>query len=228
MSRPGLATLVRRAAADLELAPAQDIVRWAVTTFGDRLCVASSMTDAVVPHLVSTVMPGVDVIFLDTGYHFAQTIDTRDAVSSAYDLNLIDVRPARTVAEQDAAFGPDLFARDPDLCCRMRKVAPLRAALAPYDAWVTGIRRDESPSRAASRVVSWSEADGRVKICPIARWTAGDVDAYVEEHRIVRNPLLSDGFTSVGCRPCTRRIVEGEPERAGRWADFAKAECGIH
>jgi phosphoadenosine phosphosulfate reductase len=228
MSSPGRETLVRNAAADLEHASPHEIVRWAVRTFGDRLCVAASMTDAVVPHLVSTVKPGVDVIFLDTGYHFAETLATREAVSAAYDVNVIDVRPARTVAEQDAEFGPRLFARDPDLCCGLRKVTPLGAALAPYDAWVTGIRRDESPSRAGASVVTWSEADGRVKICPIARWTQDDVNAYVAEHRIVRNPLLSDGFTSVGCRPCTRRVVEGEPERAGRWADFAKAECGIH
>jgi phosphoadenosine phosphosulfate reductase len=228
VSSPRGETWLRDVAAQLEHASAQEIVRWAVTTFGDRLCVASSMSDAVVPHLVSTVKPGVDVIFLDTGYHFVETLDTRDAVSAAYNVNVIDVRPARTVAEQDAEFGPRLFARDPDRCCGMRKVAPLGEALAPYDAWVTGIRRDESPSRAAASVVTWSEVDGRVKISPIARWTQEDVDVYVAQHRIVRNPLLSDGFPSVGCRPCTRRTVEGEPERAGRWADFAKAECGLH
>jgi phosphoadenosine phosphosulfate reductase len=223
-----LADIAVRAGDGLEGASAGEILQWAAETFGDRLCVASSMADAVVPHLASQARPGIDVIFLDTGYHFAETIGTRDAFSAVYDINVIDVRPDLTVAEQDAKFGKDLFVSDPDRCCAMRKVAPLGKALAPYDAWVTGLRRDESPSRAGTKVVSWDAAKGKVKICPIAAWSQDDVDAYVAEHGILLNPLLMDGYTSVGCKPCTRRTLEGEDARSGRWAGFAKTECGIH
>jgi phosphoadenosine phosphosulfate reductase len=224
----GLSVLAERAGEELEHAPAEEIVRWAVETFGDRVCATSSMADAVVAHLISQVKPGIDVLFLDTGYHFAETIGTRDAVAAVYDVNVVNVTPELTVAEQDARHGKDLFARNPDLCCAMRKVAPLEKALAPYDAWITGLRRDESSSRADAKVVSWDETKGKVKICPIARWTRADVDAYVAKHGILLNPLLMDGYTSVGCRPCTRRTLEGEDARAGRWAGLSKIECGIH
>jgi phosphoadenosine phosphosulfate reductase len=110
----------------------------------------------------------------------------------------------------------------------MRKVAPLEKALAPYDAWITGLRRDESPARAGTKVVSWDEKKGKVKICPIARWTRHDVDAYIAEHAILRNPLLMDGYASIGCRPCTRRVQQGDDARSGRWAGTDKTECGIH
>jgi phosphoadenosine phosphosulfate reductase len=224
----GLAALAEQAGEALESAPATEIMRWAVHTFGDRLCVTSSMSDALVLHLAAQAAPGIDVIFLDTGYHFAETIAIREAVGAAYDVHVINVRPELTVPEQDATWGENLFARHPDLCCWLRKVTPLHRALRPYDAWVTGLRRDESPSRAGTNVVSWDAARGKVKICPIATWTQDDVDAYITEHRIPLNPLLTDGYTSVGCRPCTRRTVEGEATRAGRWPGFAKTECGLH
>jgi phosphoadenosine phosphosulfate reductase len=132
------------------------------------------------------------------------------------------------VAEQDAEFGPELFARDPDRCCAMRKVAPLAAALDPYQAWATGLRRDEARTRANAQVVEWDAARSMVKLNPIAAWTQDDVDGYLAEHRILVNPLLFDGYGSVGCAPCTRRITAGEDARAGRWAGTAKIECGLH
>jgi phosphoadenosine phosphosulfate reductase len=220
--------LARQAGEDLEDASAQEIVRWAAKTFGDRLCVTSSMADAVVAHLVSQVKPGVDVLFLDTGYHFAETLGTRDAVSTVYDVNVVNVTPTMSVAQQDIAFGRDLFARDPDRCCAMRKVAPLTSAMLDYDAWVTGVRRDESPSRANTKVVDWDPNRGKVKISPIARWNDADVEAYIAEHGILLNPLFMDGYASIGCRPCTRRLLEGEDARAGRWAGTSKTECGLH
>jgi phosphoadenosine phosphosulfate reductase len=213
---------------ELEDATASEIIRWAADTFGDRLAVTSSMADAVVAHLASKVKPGIDVLFLDTGYHFAETIGTRDAVGAVYDVNLINVTPALSVAGQDVAFGKDLFARDPDRCCALRKVAPLNTAMRDYDAWITGLRRDETPSRANTPVVSWDAGRGKVKVCPIARWTQEDVDAYVGEHHILINPLLMDVYASIGCRPCTRRVVEGEDARSGRWAGTDKIECGLH
>jgi phosphoadenosine phosphosulfate reductase len=223
-----LQQLAEQAGRDLEDASALDVLRWAAETFGPRLCVTSSMEDAVVAHLASRALPGIDVVFLDTGYHFEETIGTRDAVAAVMDVNVVTVTPEQTVAEQDAQYGPRLHDRDPDLCCALRKVAPLERSLAGYDAWATGLRRDESPTRANTPVVSWDAKRQKVKIAPIARWTQDDVEAYVAEHGVLTNPLLTDGYASVGCAPCTRRVLEGEDARAGRWAAFGKTECGIH
>ncbi|MEU6992646.1 phosphoadenylyl-sulfate reductase [Streptomyces sp. NPDC046465] len=223
-----LKALAEQAGRDLEDASALDILRWAADTFGTRFCVTSSMEDAVVAHLASRALPGVDVVFLDTGYHFPETIGTRDAVEAVMDVNVITLTPRQTVAEQDAEHGPQLHDRNPDLCCALRKVRPLEAGLEGYEAWATGLRRDESPTRADTPVVGWDEKRGKVKISPIARWSQDDVDAYVAEHGILTNPLLMDGYGSVGCAPCTRRLLEGEDVRAGRWAGNTKTECGIH
>ncbi|WP_329016534.1 phosphoadenylyl-sulfate reductase [Streptomyces sp. NBC_01601] len=223
-----LRDLAERAGQDLEEAPALEVLRWAVDTFGDRFCVTSSMEDAVVAHLASRVRPGVDVVFLDTGYHFPETIGTRDAVDAVMDVNVITLTPERTVAEQDAEHGPRLHDRDPDLCCALRKVQPLEAGLTEYQAWATGLRRDESPTRANTPVVGWDARRRKVKVSPIARWTQDDVDAYVAEHGVLTNPLLMDGYASVGCAPCTRRVLQGEDARAGRWAGRGKTECGLH
>ncbi|MEV0526288.1 phosphoadenylyl-sulfate reductase [Streptomyces sp. NPDC050439] len=223
-----LKALAEQAGRDLEDASALDILRWAVDTFGERFCVTSSMEDAVVAHLASRARPGVDVVFLDTGYHFPETIGTRDAVAAVMDVNVITLTPKQTVAEQDAEFGAKLHDRNPDLCCAMRKVKPLEEGLTSYAAWATGLRRDESPTRANTPVVGWDEKRRKVKVSPIARWTQDDVDAYVNEHGVLTNPLLMDGYGSVGCAPCTRRLLEGEDARAGRWSGNAKTECGIH
>jgi phosphoadenosine phosphosulfate reductase len=223
-----LPAIARQAGADLDGSSALDVLRWAEATFGSAWCVASSMADAVLPHLASRIRPGVDVIFLDTGYHFPETMGTRDAVAATMPVTVRSIQPQQTVAEQDAEFGPELFARDPDRCCAMRKVAPLAAALDPYQAWATGLRRDEARTRANAQVVEWDAARSMVKLNPIAAWTQDDVDAYLAEHRILVNPLLFDGYGSVGCAPCTRRITAGEDARAGRWAGTAKIECGLH
>jgi phosphoadenosine phosphosulfate reductase len=223
-----LQRLAEQAGRDLEDASALDILRWAVDTFGPRFCVTSSMEDAVVTHLASRVAPGVDVVFLDTGYHFPETIGTRDAVAAVMDVNVITLTPRQTVAEQDAEYGPKLHDRDPDLCCAMRKVKPLEAGLTAYDAWATGLRRDESPTRANTPVVGWDAKRLKVKVSPIARWSQEDVETYIAEHGVLTNPLLTDGYASVGCAPCTRRVLEGEDARAGRWAGRGKTECGLH
>ncbi|MFI8930131.1 phosphoadenylyl-sulfate reductase [Streptomyces sp. NPDC053474] len=223
-----LRALAEQAGRDLEDASALEILTWAADTFGARLCVTSSMEDAVVAHLASRARPGVDVVFLDTGYHFPETIGTRDAVEAVMDVNVLTLTPVQTVAEQDAEYGPRLHDRDPDLCCALRKVKPLEDGLAPYLAWATGLRRDESPTRAHTPVVGWDDRRRKVKVSPIARWTQADVDAYVTEHGVLTNPLLMDGYGSVGCAPCTRRLLDGEDARAGRWAGRTKTECGLH
>jgi phosphoadenosine phosphosulfate reductase len=216
------------AAERLENASANEIVSWAAGTFGDRLCVLSSMADAVVSSLAAKAKPGIDVVFLDTGYHFPETVGTRDAVASVYAVNVISAIPLRTVAEQDADEGKDLFARDPDRCCELRKVTPMNVALAPYDAWITGLRRDESPTRATTPVVQWDPKRRKVKINPIARWDQQQVDSYVAANQILVNPLIDDGYLSVGCWPCTNKVEPGADARSGRWAGSAKTECGIH
>ena len=223
-----LERLAARAGRELDGAAAQDIVRWAVQTFAARFAVASSMQDAVLVHLVSQVAPGVDVLFLDTGYHFAETLGTRDAVAAAYAVNLITLTPLQTVAEQDASHGPKLHDRDPDRCCELRKREPLDRALARYDAWATGLRRVEAPTRAGAPVVSYDANRGKVKVAPIATWSDADVEDYIAEHRLLVNPQRADGYLSIGCAPCTRASAAGQDPRAGRWPGRAKTECGIH
>jgi phosphoadenosine phosphosulfate reductase len=220
--------LVAEAADRYAAAGADEIVAWAATTFGDGLAVASSMADTVLPHLVARHLPGVDVLFLDTGYHFPETLDTRDEVERRIDVTIRDVRPRLSVAEQDRQWGADLFARDPAACCAMRKVEPLTESLGGYDAWVTGVRRSESPTRALTPVVEWDEAFGLVKVNPLAAWSDADVQAYLAEHDVPAHPLLSQGYPSIGCAPCTRRVADGQDARSGRWSGFAKTECGLH
>ncbi len=220
--------LTEQAADDLEGASALDILRWADEQFGADWCVTSSMADAVVPHLAARVHPGIDVVFVDTGYHFAETIGMRDAVAATLPVTVKTVTPRQTVAQQDASFGARLYERNPDQCCALRKVTPLRQALKGYRAWASGLRRDEAITRTEVRVVEWDARRSLVKINPIASWTQQDVDRYIAEHGILVNPLLLDGYGSIGCAPCTRRIAPGEDLRAGRWAGTGKIECGLH
>src|SRR5579875_1353474 len=168
--------LAAQAAQALEGAVADEIIAWAARTFGDRLCVTSSMTDA----------------------------------------------------EQDAELGPDLYARNPDLCCYLRKVVPLEQALERYDAWITGVRREETAARTSTRAVEWDARRQKVKVNPIVAWSQADVDAYIAEHGVLVNPLVDEGYPSIGCRTCTARVAPGADPRSGRWAGTAKTECGIH
>ena len=228
--------LARRAAWRLEDASPEVIVRWAVRTFGARFAITSSMADAVLVDVVARVARSTgtrtDVLFLDTGYHFDETLTMRDAVAATYRglVDVVTVQPEQSVPEQDAAEGRDLFASNPDRCCFLRKVVPLDRALAGYDAWGSGLRRDDSIARSRTPVVDWDRRNGKVKVNPLARWTQADVDEYVGRHGILVNPLLSDGFASVGCFPCTRRTTgtDGADARSGRWAGTGKTECGIH
>jgi phosphoadenosine phosphosulfate reductase len=223
-----LRELVSHAGAELELAPAEHILEWAVATFGGRFCITSSMGDAVLAHLASKVAPGIDVVFLDTGYHFAETIGTRDAVAATLPVNLITIEPVQSVAEQDAEHGPDLYKTDPDRCCALRKVAPLSESLASYDAWATGLRRAETHNRVIAPVIGWDARKGKVKVSPLARWSDDQVEQYIADNDVLVNPLVYDGYPSIGCWPCTRRVAPGDDPRSGRWAGTTKTECGIH
>jgi phosphoadenosine phosphosulfate reductase len=223
-----LRQLVDQAAADLKGATALEILKWADAALKGRLVVASSMQDAVVIDLASQVRPGIDVVFLDTGYHSAETIGMRDAVAATYPVRVLNIAPSQTVAEQDATYGPRLYERDPDRCCYLRKVTPLNTMLELYDGWVTGLRRVESPSRGDAVAVEWDSGREMIKINSIVDWTDDDVDAYISDRGLLVNPLIAEGYTSIGCAPCTGRATVGGAARSGRWAGTSKLECGIH
>ena len=229
MTEIDLQQLAERGAAELgEHATAADLLRWTDENFGGHYIVASNMQDAVLVDMAAKVRAGVDVLFLDTGYHFVETIGTRDAVEAVYDINVVNVRPENSVAQQDALHGKDLFARDAGACCGMRKVEPLGRALKNYSAWVTGIRRVEAPTRANAPLISWDKAFGLVKINPLAAWSDDDMQDYIDANGVLVNPLVDEGYPSIGCAPCTNKPIEGADPRSGRWAGQAKTECGLH
>jgi phosphoadenosine phosphosulfate reductase len=216
-------------AAELGDASADEIVEWVARNFDvPTVAVACSMADAVLPHLVSQRLRGVDVLFLETGYHFLETKITRDEVARALDVNVVDIHPAQTVPEQDAEYGAELFRRNPELCCALRKVEPLNRALAGYEVWFTGVRREEAPTRTGTQLIAWDEAHGLVKVNPLAAWTFDEVTGYASENKVPQNLLLSNGYPSIGCEPCTKPVAPGADPRSGRWAGSAKTECGIH
>lgn len=223
-----LRAIVERDAAELADADAEQLLRWTAETFGDEFIVASNMEDAVLVDLAAKARPGVDVLFLETGYHFAETLGTRDAVAQIYDVNIVNALPEQTVAEQDAAEGPKLHDRDPGRCCFLRKVLPLRNTLSRYEAWVTGVRRADGPTRANTPTVTWDDRNGLVKINPLAAWTDEDMTAYINEHGVLVNPLVPAGYPSIGCAPCTAKPAPGADPRSGRWAGTSKTECGLH
>jgi phosphoadenosine phosphosulfate reductase len=214
---------------DVESMQAEDVLRWAYEQFGDRMCLTCSWQrqSSVLVHMVSELGLDIPVIELDTQLLFRETYETRDALVDRYGLKL--VRPeVLTVAEQHRQEGPNLWERDPDRCCHLRKVEPLERALQPYEAWVTGIRREQALTRANAQKVEWSERYGVWKIQPIVDWDAKRVQAYIVVNEIPYNPLHDAGYPSIGCIPCTRPVAGAEDERAGRWQDSDKIECGIH
>jgi phosphoadenosine phosphosulfate reductase len=202
-----------------EQEPAGTVVAWAVDTFGERLAVASSVQDAVLIDIAVRVDPSVEVVFIDTGEHFPETLETLERVRRRYCLNLRVVRVATPPVRFPLA--------DPVNCCSAAKVAALEAALAGKRAWMSGMRRSEAPTRADAPIVS-RDRRGLVKVNPLATWTDADIAGYVADHDVPYNPLLDQGYLSIGCAPCTRPVLPGEHPRAGRWAGTDKTECGIH
>jgi phosphoadenosine phosphosulfate reductase len=222
-------TLAERASKELAEATATEALRWTAETFGDDFIVASNMQDAVLIDLATQVKPDFDVLFLQTGYHFPETIGTRDAVQTVYPgVRIVNAEAQQSVAEQDAEYGPKLHERDPNQCCHLRKVVPLRDTLAKYSAWVTGVRRVDAPTRANTPIVTWDDRNGLVKINPIAPWSDDQFRDYIDEHGILENPLVSIGYLSIGCAPCTAKVAPGQDPRSGRWAGQGKTECGLH
>lgn len=217
-----------RSRATDEAGPAE-VVAWVAENFAvGQATVACSMADAALPHLVAHSLPGVDVLFLDTGYHFAETTVTRNEVERELDVRVVDVKPLQSVREQDAAHGEDLFARDPGRCCALRKVEPLQRALGDYELWFTGVRREEAPTRADTPLIAWDERNGLVKVNPVAAWSFDDLIDYATVNEVPVNPLIANGYPSIGCAPCTKPVAAGEDPRSGRWAGLSKTECGLH
>jgi phosphoadenosine phosphosulfate reductase len=223
-----LRELAERGSNELDGADPLDLLRWVDRHFADNYVVASNMQDAVLIDMAAGVHPGVDVLFLDTGYHFAETIGTRDAISDFYDINVINITPEHSVPQQDALLGKNLFARNPNECCRLRKVVPLGNALRGYSAWVTGLRRVEAPTRANAPVISFDAVFGLVKVNPLAAWTDQNIQDYIDANSVLVNPLVFDGYPSIGCAPCTAKPAAGADPRSGRWQGTGKIECGLH
>jgi len=210
---------LRDLSASFENASASTIIRWAVENFHPHLCLTASMTDAVLVDLAVKVEPSIEVVFIDTGYHFPETLDTVERVRRKYGLNL----RMMTVPTHDE----ELWKIDPENCCSAVKVGQLDRALAGKEAWMSGLRRDEAETRINSPIVA-RDLRGLIKVNPIAAWTRDDVDGYIKDHDVPVNPLIAQGYPSIGCWPCTKPVGEGEDPRAGRWAGRDKTECGLH
>jgi phosphoadenosine phosphosulfate reductase len=204
---------------DFETASAGSVVRWAVDTFGSDLALAASFEDIVLIDLATTVDPGIEVVFLDTDAHFAETLEFVEQVRTRYGLNLTVTRPG-----PEAAAAPCGSAQ----CCQFRTVDPLRRALGGKRAWLTSLKRSDSATRADAPIVSWDGAFDLVKINPLANWSEADVASYLADHDLPVHPLIPRGYRSIGCAPTTRPVAEGEDVRSGRWSGLDKVECGLH
>ncbi len=214
----------------LENRSPQEILSWAVKTFHPRLTMATAFgaEGCCLIHMLAEIEPSVRLFNLDTGYQFAETLELRERIKLRYGIEVELIRPELTVAEYEREHGGPLYSHRPDQCCHDRKILPLRRAVLGYDAWISAIRRDQTGQRAAAGVVQWDAKFNLVKINPLLSWTTKDVWAFVMKHEVPYNPLHDQGYASIGCRPCTRAVLAGEDERAGRWAGTVKKECGLH
>ena len=216
--------------ADLDGRAPAEVLRWAVRQFHPRLTMATAFgaEGCCILHMLAEVEPAVRVFNLDTGYQFPETLELRDRIKDRYGIAVEYVRPAESVDEYEARHNGPLYIYQPDQCCHDRKVAPLRKALVGYEAWVSAIRRDQTEHRAAAGVVQWDAKFQLYKVNPLLTWTRKDVWRFIHVHDIPYNPLHDRNYPSIGCWPCTRAVIEGEDERAGRWSGSAKKECALH
>jgi phosphoadenosine phosphosulfate reductase len=215
---------------ELESRTPYDVLTYAVNTYFPDIVLASSFgaEDVVLVDMLSRINPATPILYLDTDFLFQETYATRDALTRKYGIQPIQVKSLLTPEQQAAKFGDKLWERHPDECCNQRKVEPLARALKPYRAWITGIRREQSPSRAHAGIVEWDAKFDLVKFNPLARWKTEDVWSYIKLYDVPYNPLHDQGYPSIGCTYCTRPIQPGEDSRAGRWSGTAKTECGLH
>ncbi|MED3498581.1 phosphoadenylyl-sulfate reductase [Brevibacillus agri] len=214
----------------MEAKSPQDVLVLAVEHFAGNLVLASSFgaEDVVLIDMLHKLAPTIPVFYLDTNKHFPETYETRDKLKERYQTKFIQVLPQMTLAEQEKSHGDKLWETDPNLCCQIRKVEPLTRVLSGYDAWITGIRRDQAPTRANAKKVEWDDKFKLVKFNPLADWTMDQVWAYIHANDVPYNPLHDRNYPSIGCSVCTRPVQSGQDPRAGRWAGFDKTECGLH
>jgi len=214
----------------LEEAPAEVILRWAIDTFFPKLTMATAFgpEGCVILSILARLEPRVHVFNLDTGYQFKETLELRDRIAEKYGIEVEFARPELSVEEYERQNGGPVYKTNPDRCCYERKVLVLKRKVVGYRAWISGIRRDQSPHRANAPIVGWDKKFGLVKINPLARWTKNDVWKRILAEEIPYNPLHDQGYPSIGCWPCTRPVLFGEDERAGRWSGTGKTECGLH
>lgn len=207
-----------------------EILQWAVANFGEKLAIVTSFqpTGIVTLHMLQHIAPRLTVITLDTELLFPETYNLIDEIENRFNLNLIRVKPQQTVAEQAQRFGEALWERQPNRCCHLRKVLPLRQALAPYHAWITGLRRDQSEGRSTVPIIDYDQPNDMIKLSPLATWTEDMVWAYIRSYHLPYNPLHDQGYPSIGCLPCTQAVLDGADKRSGRWVNQNKTECGIH
>lgn len=217
----------------LQEASPDEVLRWSVEAI-DRVAIATSFqaSGLVILHMLLDIRRDLPVLFLDTGFHFPETLAFKQQITELWDLKVVDLHGTHGNAKiQAEIYGDELYRRDPDACCAINKVRPLQAALEEYDGWISGLRRDQSPLRSDTPIIEAQllpSGNEIMKIHPLARWNKAEVDTYIGEHSIPTHPLLERGYMSIGCMPCTRPVGADEEERAGRWAGLGKTECGIH
>lgn len=208
----------------------QAILEWACSTYGKKLAMATAFgaEGCAVIAMLSEISAETYLFNLETGYQFPETLETRQRLIDKYGLPIHFVRAEQSVEQMEAEYGGPLYGKNPDLCCHIRKVVPLQKAVAGYNAWISAIRREQSPARAIAPIVGWDSKFGLVKVNPLANWTKRDVWDYILANDVPYNPLHDQGYPSIGCWPCTRAVGAGASDRDGRWAGTAKKECGLH
>jgi phosphoadenosine phosphosulfate reductase len=219
--------------AELESKQPQEVLAYALQRYGPKIILACSFgaEDVVLVDMIQRIAPRTKLFYLDTDFLFQETYEVKDRIIARYGLTpdqVIQVKPLLTPAEQAARYGDALWARNPDLCCQLRKVEPLSRLLQGYAAWITGIRRDQTPTRAHAGLVEWDRKFNLVKFNPLAKWTSEDVWTYIRVHEVPYNSLHDRSYPSIGCTHCTAPVMPGEDPRSGRWKNFAKTECGLH
>ena len=221
---------IKKLAVRFEEAAPEEVLRWALQRFGKGVALATGFgaEGCVLVHMLANIDQNARISYLDTGLLFSETYDLRDRLQIRYGVSIQRQEPDLNLEEQASRYGEKLWERKPDQCCNLRKVQPLIKALAGLDAWITAIRRDQSPARSNAKIVEWDAKFGLIKINPLARWSSKEVWKFIVENDVPYNPLHNEGYPSIGCRPCTTLVQIGEDPRAGRWRGKVKTECGLH
>jgi phosphoadenosine phosphosulfate reductase len=222
---------LKKVSDSLEGKAPEEAVEWALSSFGQKdisLACSFGAEDVALVHMVAGINPKARIFYLDTDLLFKETLEVKERIEERYNLKTERYGAKSTLKQMEEEFGPELWKKDPDKCCNIRKMIPLAEALSGLKAWITGIRRDQAPTRANAPVVGWDAKFKIVKINPLVKWTSEDVWNYIKKNNVPYNALHDRNFPSIGCEPCTKPVMPGQDPRAGRWAGFQKTECGLH